>query len=294
MPTSEAVVGALSPAITRGPIVYETFRGYWNQDARDLYIFRLDDHVRRLTISMKILRYRDFFEEADISDRVLKLVRANGFEEDIHFRLFVYPIEQAQRRRTTTKSGIVIDAKPRPAERKKPFACQISSWYRGGDDNQPGRVKAMGNRLFAWAALDQAVADGYDQLIFLNERGKVAEGTSSNIFLVRQGMVVTPEATASVLEGITRASILTLLEGMGIPVVEREVDRTELYSCDEAFLCGTGFEIVPIASVDRLPVNAGREGEITAKLRQRYSAVVRGLVPDFPQWRTPVYRSGAT
>jgi branched-chain amino acid aminotransferase len=243
---------------------------------------------------MKILRFRDFFEEADISDRVLEVVGANGFEEDIHFRLFVYPTEQAQRGRATTKSGIVIDAKPRPAERKKPAACQISSWRRGGDDNQPARVKAMGIRLFARVAMDQAVADGYDQLIFLNERGKVAEAVSSNIFLVRHGMVVTPEATASLLEGITRATNLTLLEAMGIPVVEREVDRTELYACDEAFLCSTGLEILPIASVDRLPVNAGREGEITAKIRQRYSAVVRGLVPDFPQWRTPVYRSRAT
>ena len=293
VPAAEAVVNALSPAITRGPIVYETLRGYWNEDVRELYIFRLDDHIRRLTASMKILRFQDLFEKADLSNRVLEVVRANGFKEDIHFRLFVYPIEHTQRGRATTMSGIVISAEPRPREQKRPAACQISSWCRGGDNNQPARVKAMGNRLFARAAMDQAVADGYDQLIFLNERGKVAEAVSSNIFLVRRGMVGTPETTASLLEGITRATILALLEDMGIPFVEREVDRTELYDCDEAFLCSTGIEILPLASVDRLLVNGGKEGEITAMLRRHYLAVVRGQTQDFPQWRTPVYRSGA-
>jgi branched-chain amino acid aminotransferase len=126
-------------------------------------------------------------------------------------------------------------------------------------------------------------------LVILNERGKVSESVSSNIFLVRDGIVVTPEGTASLLEGITRATIISLLRELGIPCVEREVDLTELYDSDEAFLSSTGLEILPLASVDGIAIGGGRPGEITMAISRHYESLVRGQMPDFPEWRTPVY-----
>lgn len=292
VPAAEATISVLGPAVTRGPVAYETLRAYWNEDDGELYIFRLGDHLRRLRTSMRILRFRDLFDDDDLTRRLTDVVRANGFREDIHFRLFVYPREQERARYATTSSGLVIEARPRPEKQKSAVSCQVSSWRRGGDDNQPARVKAMGIRLFARAAMDQAIADGYDQLILLNERGKVSESVSSNIFMVRQDIVVTPEATASLLEGVTRSSVISMLAKRGVACVEREVDLTELYDSDEAFLCSTGLEILPIGSLDGLEIGNGQTGPITSEIQRHYAAVVRGKSPDFSEWRTAVYGAG--
>jgi branched-chain amino acid aminotransferase len=147
--------------------------------------------------------------------------------------------------------------------------------------------------MFARVAMAQAKADGYDQVILLNERGKLAEGASSNIFIVRFGVALTPPRSASILEGVTRASLIALLREEHMPCEERDVDRSELYDCEEAFLCSTGLEVLPIASVDGLPVGDGAEGAITRRLRERYETVVRGSVPAWPEWRTPVYEPRA-
>jgi branched-chain amino acid aminotransferase len=169
----------------------------------------------------------------------------------------------------------------------------VSTWRRPGDDGQPARVKAVGVRMFARVAMAQAKADGYDQVILLNERGKLAEGASSNIFIVRLGVALTPARSASILEGVTRASLLALLREQDMPCEERDLDRSELYDCEEAFLCSTGLEVLPIASVDGLSIAGGAEGPMTRRLRERYEAVVRGSVDAWREWRTPVYEPRA-
>lgn len=289
VPVSEATVSILAPVITRGPVPYETLRGYWNSAEQELFLFRLPEHFRRLRASMRTLRYKDLFDAGELTAIVCELVRLNGLREDIHFRLFVYPREQEKKRYATTLSGIVIDVAPRPAKEVKPIVCATSPWRRGGDDTQPARIKAMGIRMFVRAAMDQAIEDGYDQLILMNERGKLSESVQANLFLVKDGVLVTPPGTASLLEGVTRATLLDLAAAAGIPAVERDAELTELYDADEAFLCSTGLEVLPIASVDRIGIGDSAPGPVTLRLQALYKAALRGQDPAVRHWLTPVY-----
>ena len=289
VPESEARISVLSPAISRGPIAYETMRGYWNEDRGNLYLFRLRDHLARLNASMKILRFQELFRLEDMTDWLLDVVRANKIVADIHIRILVYPVDQGGAGRTSAQSGIVISAEPRPARETGLANCQVSSWLRRGGDSHPARVKAVGLRMFARAALAQAEMDGYTDLIIQDERGKIIEATSSNVFIVRRGVLATPAATDQILEGITRDTILAIADDLGIACCERVVDRTELYDCEEAFLCSTGLEVLPISAVDGLPVASGTEGKITRTIASHYLSLVRGAVTKNDAWLTPVY-----
>jgi len=289
VPESEAKISVLSPAISRGPIAYETMRGYWNEEHGKLYLFRLYDHFSRLNASMRILRFQELFDFEDMRDRILDVVRANKFAADIHIRIFVYPIDQDGPGRTSARSGIVISAEPRPARAAGLAKCQVSSWLRSGGDNHPARVKAVGLRMFARAALAQAEKDGYSDLIIQDDRGKIIEATSSNVFIVRRDVLVTPTITDQILEGITRDTIIAIAGDLGIACAERVVDRTELYDCQEAFLCSTGLEILPISTVDGLSVADGAEGKITRRIASQYRSLVRGAVTINDTWLTPVY-----
>jgi branched-chain amino acid aminotransferase len=286
---AEAKVNALSPALTRGPIAYETLRGYRNHDRSNLNLFRLGDHLKRLHASMRILRFQELFGHAAMTSWIVDLVRANKMFEDIHIRMTLYPLDEDGPGRTSRRTGVVIDAAPRPARANEPASCQVSSWIRRGGDNHPARVKAVGSKVFARIALARANLDGYSDLIIQDERGKIVEATSSNVFIVRRGVLATPLVTSQILEGITRDTILALAGDLGIACIEREIDRTELHDCEEAFLCSTGLEIVPIATVDRLPVGKGAKGQITNQIRNSYLSLVRGTSTRHPDWLTPVY-----
>jgi branched-chain amino acid aminotransferase len=290
VPEAEARISLLSPAISRGPIAYETLRGYWQEDRGNLYLFRLRDHLVRLSGSMKILRFQELFEHGDLSGRIVDLIQANRFATDVHVRIFAYPLDEGGPGRTSARSGIFIAASARPATRVIGNArCQVSSWIRRGGDNHPARVKAVGPRLFARVALAQAEQDGYTDLIVQDERGCITEATSSNIFIVRHGVLLTPSLTQQILEGITRATVIKLAQEMGLPCYEREINRTELYVCEEAFLCSTGLEILPITSIDRIEIAGGFAGAITQKLQDRYRSLVVGKIQPEEGWLTPVY-----
>jgi branched-chain amino acid aminotransferase len=286
---AEAKINALSPALTRGPIAYETIRGYWGRDRENLNLFRLGDHLKRLRASMRILRFQELFGHAEMTSWIVEVVRVNKFVDDVHLRMLVYPLDADGPGRTSQRSGVVIDAEPRPPRVNKPVSCRVSSWMRRGGDNHPARVKAVGLRVFSRVALAQANLDGYGDLIIQDERGKIVEATSSNLFIVRRGVLATPPVTDQILEGITRDTILALASDLGIACVERDVDRTELHDCEEAFLCSTGLEIVPIATVDGLAVGEGAQGQITNEVRNAYLSLVRGTAARHRDWLTPVH-----
>jgi branched-chain amino acid aminotransferase len=289
VPEADAKINVLSPALVWGPIAYETLRGYWNHDHGNLYLFRLGDHLRRLQASMRILRFQQLFTVEEMTGWLLEVVRANKPVDDVHLRMLVYPLDQEGPGRTSSRSGVVIDAEPRPPRARKPADCQVSSWVRRGGDSHPARVKAVGIRLFARVALAQAKLDGYSDLIVQDDRGKIVEAISSNVFIVRHGVLTTPAVTDQILEGITRDTIVNLAGELGIPCVEREVDRTELSDCEEAFLCSTGLELVPIATVDGIAVGNGPDGPVTRTIREAYLSVVRGGKAKHKEWLTPVY-----
>ena len=288
MAPESALISALSPALSHGPIAYDTLLGTWNEEREQLFIFRLHDHLRRLNASMRALRFEEQLPVADLEQRVLALARANAFRENIHFRVQVFPQERDDNRQVATRCSTLIVVTPR-ASRLRVAMCQTSAWRRPGDDSQPARIKAVGIRMFARVAMAQAKEDGYDQVLLLNDRGKVAEGVSSNIFVVRGGVVATPSITASILEGITRSTLIALLQEEALACEQRDVDRSELYDCDEAFLCSTLLGLLPISSVDRIPIGDGLEGPVTRRLREKYEQVLRGNGCGHEAWLTPVY-----
>jgi branched-chain amino acid aminotransferase len=290
IPYEDARVHVLSTAMKYAASVYEAMRAYWSDTEQQLYVFRLREHLRRLERSAKIARVPlpGSLERLEADTR--EIIRANGFREDLHVRLIVF---------VDTDDGGLASREPvsyvvAPIPTGRYFGAgglhvAVSSWDRTSDNAIPPRVKAAANYQNSRLALLQAKTDGYDDAILLNSDGSVAEGPGYTLFLVRDDRPITAPVTSNILEGVTRATLLTLFrEALSVEPWEREIDRTELYIADEAFFAGTAAEVTPILSVDRHPVGDGAVGPLTAKVRDAYFHVVRGGA-SHPEWRTPVY-----
>jgi branched-chain amino acid aminotransferase len=196
---------------------------------------------------------------------------------------------------STAPTGVYINPRRRGRIAEGGLRCCVSSWARTSDNAIPIRLKCGANYQNGRLAQLQAQADGYDAPIFLTRQGKVAEGTGASLFIVRKGALVTPTITSDILESVTRATLIEEVcpNVLGLDVVERDIDRTELYVAEEAFFCGTGYEITPITSIDRFPLGQGEVGSITRRLQAAYASLVRGTDRRYPEWRTPVYRAVA-
>jgi len=293
VPFQDAKIHILSVGITYAATVFEGLRGYWNPKDEELYVFRLDDHVRRLLESIKMSRMDSQLSEEKIRDSIIQLLRKNNFREDVHIRQMAF-VKGIGPMSTRGPVGLAVAALPsyRFFDTEKGITCAISSWRRISDASTPPRIKCTANYQNSRLAFLQARLDGYDSVILLNEQGKVSEGPSMCVFLVRNGVVITPTVTSEILESITRSTLIQLFkEYYDIEVLEREVDRTELYVADECFFCGTACEVLPIISIDKHPVGNGKIGEVTKKIQKKYNDIVRGNVPDHPEWRTGVYKS---
>ena len=291
IPFNDAVVHVLSPVARYGANVFEGIRVYWNQDDNQLYAFRLREHYQRLLESAKIMRLHTDTTIENCENIFLELVRRNEFKEDLHARHTIYA-DGFGPFNATEPVGMFAAAYPRGRafDFENGIHCAVSSWKRIDDNSVPPRIKCGANYQNSRLASIQAKEDGYDQAILLNSSGKVAEGPGACFFMVRQGEVVTPPVTAGILESITRATLIELFrKELNLPVVEREVDRTELYVAEEAFLCGSGAEIVPIVSVDRLSVGDGKPGPVVQQMRTLFFDVVRGKNTAYKHWCTPIY-----
>jgi branched-chain amino acid aminotransferase len=298
VPWQDAKVHIRTEAVMRGASVFEGIRGYRSAGSDELFLFKLQAHLSRLQESMKILRMQLPYSVDRLGDALIELLRASSLHEDIHARPTVYfgEGESFGYQPGSIQVGAFISAVPMPqtATLENGVAVAVSSWERISDHSMPPRVKSAGNYLNSRLAHVQAVVDGYDDAVLLDHDGKVTESPGSCLMLVRRGRVITPRVTDSILESITRDTLLQLLQNdLGIEVEEREIDRTELYVADEVFQCGSGYEIRPIVSVDRYPVKDGRRGSVTEALQSRYFDVVRGNVEDYRQWLTPVYATVA-
>lgn len=294
VPQAEAVLPVNSAAVFYATNVFEGIRAYWNPADEELYGFRLKEHVTRLRESMKMMRFTVPYGDEDLYDAVREVLRGNEIREDIHMHLVAYVLGTGLD--ATTPTGLYIN--PRRRARVAPdsgLRCCVSSWLRTADNAIPIRLKCGANYQNGRLATLQAKADGYDGPILVNQRGTVAEGTGATFFMVRKGRLVTPPVTSDILESITRATLIEDLcpSVLGMDVVEREIARTELYVAEEAFFCGSGYEITPIVSIDRFPVGDGGVGPMTRRLLSAYMDLVRGVDKRHPEWRTPVYSAVA-
>jgi len=245
---------------------------------------------------MKMMRMNLDFSLEDIRQALIDVVVKNDLREDVHLSPSVYfgvGQDFFSHKPGTVEVGAYVLAGPRKSilGTDKALHVCVSSWTRISDRDMPPRLKAAANYQNGRLATVQAVEDGYDDAILLDERGKVAEAPAACLFLVRDGIALTPPVTGGILESITRTTLMQLLEEqMSVPVVEREVDRTELYIADEVWMCGSALEVTPIVSVDRFPVDDGQIGPITAELQKEYEDVIRGKNPEYSDWVLPIYQ----
>ncbi len=293
VPTEDAKVSIMTHALNYGTGLFEGIRGYYVQEANNILIFRLKEHVDRMVRNFNVLCMEVPEDAAKIEEICVEVVRKSGFREGVYIRPMCY------------KSELSLGPKLRGVESS--FCCYIiklgdycdiesgldiavSSWRRLSDNAIPSRVKATGSYLNSSLAATDAKQSGFDEAIFLREDGTVAEGSAMNLFMVMNGKLITPPPTADILVGITRNTIIELArEELGLEVIERPIGRTELYVCDELFFSGTGAQVAPIRSVDRRVIGSGMPGPISKKLQDVYFNVVQGRLPKYRAWCTPVY-----
>jgi len=290
LPYEQASVHPMSLGMTYATAVFEGLRAYRNPTTGEFRIFRFAEHFKRLVLGMKVMRFDHSFTQEGMREALAGLIRANEPDDDVYIRLLVY-IEALGLMAQTGPVGYTAAASPRerPKFADTGMSLGVSSWSRLSDNASPPRIKATANYHNARLTQLQAKSDGYDGALMLTPAGKVSEAPIACFFMVRDGKLITPNISSNILESVTRDTIITLYEeATGQAVVQREVDRSELYFSDEAFLCGTGQEIIPVVKIDRLPVGDGTIGPITKQMQKIYFDAVRGLTPDTHGWLTKV------
>ncbi len=289
VPFDQCVVHARSQGAFWGANVFEGLRAYWLEDERRLTLFRLDDHVARLRCSMKSLHMPVTYDDEEIAQACFELLRVNDFTSDVHVCVVAYfglganldPLNYTD----DTGMHITCMLAPRPRGFEAGLRASIATWRRISDDTMPPRIKTGANYHNSRLAQHEAVRNGFDTTILLNQSGSVAETPGACVVMVRDGRLVTPPGTSGVLEGITVATVEELAaEHHGWTLERRPIDRTELYIADELFVCGTMAEIQPIVEIDRIAVADGVPGPMTRALQGLYSRAVRGHAA----WSTPV------
>jgi branched-chain amino acid aminotransferase len=293
VPIEAAKVSIMTHAFNYGTGCFEGIRAYWNEDDEQLLVFRMPEHYQRLHKSARILRIELPYSVEQLGDMTLELLRREGFRQDMYIRPLIYKSSEGIGVRLhDLEDSFAMFAVPfgRYVENEEGAHVTVSSWRRNPDNAIPARAKVTGAYVNSALAKTEAVLGGYDEAIVLNQDGHVSEGSAENLFLVRDGTLVTPPVTENILEGITRATIIQLArEELGMQTIERPVDRSELYVADELFFCGTGVQVAAIVTVERRPVGDGKMGPVVDQIRKLYFDVVRGRVPRYRHWCTPVY-----
>lgn len=294
VPWEQATVHLTSTFWSGVTAIFEGIMSYWNPDDGELYIWQLEAHLKRLLRSQKLMRQQSPYTVAQLTDAVTELIRALNVDRDTYIFPYCYPKGGGNFESSTHAEpepvDIAIVARPNESHLGKGWvrtAC-VSSYTRISDNVMPPRVKNIANYRNSNLAMAEAHIDGYDTAFILNTVGKVAEGPGSCLMLLRDGVLVTPTSTDSILESISRYSVMELARReLGLEVVERAVDRTELYIADEIFMVGTAAEILAIGSVDRYTIGDGGMGPVTARIEKAFHDVVRGKNPAYLHWSTP-------
>lgn len=293
IPIGDATVGIQTHALHYGTAVFEGIRGNWNEDSGRVFIFRMREHYERLVRGCKILQITLPYSVDDMCDITVDLMRKNGFKEDVYIRPIAYKSEEAvaNLRLNKLESDFALMIQPfgNYIEADGAMRCKTSSWRRPDDSMMPTGVKLTGLYTTSILAKTEAVMAGYEEAILLNHDGSVSEGSGENIFLVSDGEIFTPYETANALLGITRDSVMTLArEELGIEVVQRRINRSELYLADEVFLTGTAAHVSAVGEIDNRPIADGVVGPLTSWLQAVYFRCVSGRNERYMDWCTPV------
>jgi len=293
VPYENAKISVRTHAFLYGTSVFEGIRGYWNQEQKQMYVFRMKEHYERIHNSCKIMHMKPAYSVDEMCDITLELLKKNAPETDTYIRPTIYKsAEVIGPKLTAGGDSFLVFTAPlgQYVDVSKGLSVCVSSWRRSDDNAIPPRAKIGGCYANTALVVTDAIKAGFDEAIVLSQDGHVSEGSAMNLYLVENGKLITTKITDNILVGITRNSIKELAEKeFGLEVIEREIDRTELYIVDEAFYCGTGAQVSPITSIDHRPVGNGQVGDITKKLQDLYFDVVRGKVSKYKHWCAAVY-----
>jgi branched-chain amino acid aminotransferase len=291
----KAVVNVMSPTAQFGLNVFEGIRGYWNEDEKVLYIFKLKEHIDRLLESCKLVSILVPYTKEEIIKAIKSNVIANNFKNtDIALRVTIFADGIGSWHSVENFDMFIspIKRKRTDIDNLKGLKASISSWQRINDNVLPPRAKVGANYINGRYAYLQAKADGYDVPLFLGDDGKITESSGACVFIMKNNKLITPDVTSSILESITRKFVIEYVKEVGYAVEERKLDRTELYLADEVFLVGTAAEITPIVKVDKFVVGNGKVGKVTKQLLKDYLEIVSGKKEKYIKYLTPITIKG--
>jgi branched-chain amino acid aminotransferase len=290
---NDVKLGLMTHALHYGTAVFEGIRAYWNGRQSQLFLLQPAAHFERMKRSAGVMRMQLPYSTEELVNFTIEVLRRNDFKSDVYVRPLLYTSsEEIGVRLHKLDRSFFIYAIPfgNYVEVEGGIRCMVSSWRRVPDQALPARAKITGSYAQSALAKSEAVEDGFDEAIVLTVDGHVSEGSAENLFMVKDGVFVTPPVTDDILEGVTRKLLMKVIgEELNMKVVERSIDRTELYTCDELLLCGTGAQISPVIEVDRRPIGDGKVGEFTQELQNIYFGAVRGETPKYGDWTISVY-----
>ena len=295
IPWKEATIHVNSVGHASVAGVFEGIKAYWNGKKEQLLVFRLSEHMQRFVQSIRMVRFAFDYSVSNLNNAVLELLKANKYKRSVYIRPYIFQkgmVRELLQAVPGKPVELIIDSWPFQVYQDPSLSLNVgvSSWVRIADNVMPARLKAFSNYHNGRLAAMESQAGGYDWPILLDSTGKVTEGPGACLLLVRDGKIIAPPITSGILESVTRDTVKVLVEEeLEIPFIERVVDRTELYLAEEVFFVGTGWEIKPVASVDRIVVNDGKVGRITSQIQKLYKQVVLGELSQYNRWLTPVY-----
>ncbi len=290
--SDKATIPVRTHAFLYGTGVFEGIRAYYNKEEDQMYAFRMKEHYERMLRSAKVMWMESPYTVEEYCQITKDLLNKNGYRQNAYIRPTLYKSSiKVGPSLDNNKDSFLLFTTPLNDyyDASKGLKVCVSNWRRNSDNAIPPSVKVTGAYANASLIKTDALFAGFDDAIVLNDAGQVTEGSAMNLCFVQNGKIVTTNTTDDILVGVTRNTVLEMAKYLGIPTVERAVDRSEIYVFDEVFCCGTGAQIMPITSIDHRTIGDGTTGEITKKIQELYYNIVQGKVSEFKHWCTPIY-----
>jgi len=295
VPMGEAKVSIMTHAFMYGTAVFEGIRAYWNEEHGQLYGLKIREHVERIRANAGMLLMEPLPSVDELCGLVVETIRLNGFREDVYARPSFYKSSRSigvRLHHLEHELYIITQPFGNYIETQAGVRLMSSSWRRNADDALPARGKIVGGYVNMAFQKSEAELNGFDEALVLTHDGHASEASAANLFVVRDGVLLTPPVSDDILEGVTRKAILQLAADEGMTIDIRSIDRSELYVADEIFLCGTGVQVAPVVEIDHRKVGSGEVGPVGRHIRDRYFDAVRGRLPEYAHWLTPIYEAG--